>query len=203
MVGGAQVNLLEVIVDKMFQFLARYMEISESERKIILTSSRIVNYKKKEVIKNMTENTSNGYFVLSGCAYSLYNLNEKETVGEFFFEGEPIIVSMNDSDQELFELRSLEDSTLAVINANDSERHSNEFPRFERVCRLFAEERLNKSLHFCNQLKTLSPIEKYHFALKQRPQLIQKVPQHLLAQYLGITPETLSRVRKQMKSYDH
>lgn len=187
----------------MFQFLARYMKITESEKKIILTSSRIVNYKKKEVIKNMTENTSNAYFVLSGCAYSLYNLNEKETVGECFFEGEPVIVSMNDSDQELFELRSLEDSTLAVTNANDIERLLNELPRFERVCRLFAEERLNKSLHFCNQLKTLSPIEKYHFALKQRPQLIQKVPQHLLAQYLGITPETLSRVRKQMKSYDH
>lgn len=186
-------------MDQMFRFLAQYMDISESERNIILSSNRVVKFKKREAIKNMTESMNNAYFVLSGCVYSIYQINEKETVGEFFFEGEPVIVLSAYSDQQLFELRSLEDSVLAVSNANDNERNLNEFPRFERVCRLFAEERLNKSSQFCNQLKVLSPIEKYHFVLEQRPQLIQKVPQHLLAQYLGITPETLSRVRKQIR----
>lgn len=176
------------------------MNISESEKDIILASNRIEKFQKKEVLKSMSKSMSNAYFVLSGCVYSVYISNEKETIGEFFFEGEPVIVSMKDSDQELFELRSLDDSTLAVTDAHDIERLLNLFPRFERVCRIFAEERFLKSVHFCNQLKTLSPIEKYHFALKQRPQLIDKVPQHLLANYLGITPETLSRVRKQTKS---
>jgi len=72
-------------MDKMFHFLAQYMDISESERNLILSSNRVVKFKKREAIKSMTESMNNAYFVLSGCVYSIYHINEKETVGEFFF----------------------------------------------------------------------------------------------------------------------
>lgn len=87
---------------------------------------------------------------------------------------------------------------MAVSSLIEAERIAREFPRFERVCRRFAEEKLSYALAFSNKLKLLSPIERYEFLVDQRPELLGRVPQHLIASYLGIAPETLSRARKQM-----
>ncbi len=48
-----------------------------------------------------------------------------------------------------------------------------------------------------------SPEERYETILRKRPQLIDRVPQHQLASYLGITPESLSRIKKRIKKSNY
>jgi hypothetical protein len=80
----------------------------------------------------------------------------------------------------------------------DLERLYEENPKFERVGRVMAENTIirirNRNLSLLND----SPEERYLQLLKDRPKVIERVPQNIIASYLGIEPETLSRIRKKI-----
>ena len=69
------------------------------------------------------------------------------------------------------------------------------FPKFETLCRVLSEELLAKQQINFDDFKTSSPEQRYLNMLQKRPDLIQRVPQHQLASYLGIKPQSLSRLR--------
>lgn len=176
-------------MDQIFQFMSRFMEVGEDEKAVVLGANRSRTYTKNQIVKNFTDTTDEAYFVLSGAVYTSYSDGEKLLVSDFFFSGEPVL--MNPS----CELRCLEPTTLAVSSEAEGKVLLEKMPQFERVCRLFAEERLARSQRHLEHIKASSPVEKYRFIMNERPELIQRVPQYLLASYLGIAPETLSRVR--------
>jgi DNA-binding MarR family transcriptional regulator len=72
------------------------------------------------------------------------------------------------------------------------------FPRFQTLCLLLSEELLAKNQATLDEFKTSSPEERYLNLLRTRPDVVQRVPQHQLASYLGITPQSLSRIRKRI-----
>ena len=72
---------------------------------------------------------------------------------------------------------------------------NSKFPRFEILCRRLSEDRLAKKQIDLDEFKTSSPEQRYLNILEKRPDLIQRVPQHQLASYLGIKPQSLSRLR--------
>lgn len=69
------------------------------------------------------------------------------------------------------------------------------FPKFESLCKKLSEELLAKERMDFDEFKTSSPEQRYLNLLEKRPDLIQRVPQHQLASYLGIQPQSLSRLR--------
>jgi hypothetical protein len=80
---------------------------------------------------------------------------------------------------------------------------NNRFPKFELMCRKLSEELLAKQQMDFDEFRTSSPEQRYLNLLKKRPDLLQRVPQHQLASYLGIQPQSLSRLRARIleKSY--
>ena len=69
------------------------------------------------------------------------------------------------------------------------------FPKFESLCRILSEELLAKQQINFDEFKTSSPEQRYLNLIEKRPDLIQRVPQHQLASFLGIKPQSLSRMR--------
>ncbi len=88
--------------------------------------------------------------------------------------------------------------TLLVANAKMEKSIFEKFPRFETLCRILSEELLAKNQASFDDFKTSTPEQRYLNLLDTRPDLVQRVPQHQLASYLGIKPETLSRIRKRL-----
>lgn len=85
---------------------------------------------------------------------------------------------------------------------------NSKFPKFDMMCRKLSEELLAKERIDFDEFKTSSPEQRYQTLLQKRPDLIQRVPQHQLASYLGIKPQSLSRLRarifeKRAKRYFH
>jgi len=76
------------------------------------------------------------------------------------------------------------------------------FPKFETVCRLVSEELLAKQQIDFDKFKTSSPEQRYLDLLDKRPDLLQRVPQHQLASFLGIKPQSLSRLRARIRKRD-
>lgn len=100
----------------------------------------------------------------------------------------------------LFYINAIEDSELFLFSMETLNSLTEQIPKFEKVIQAAAIHQIAKYQDRIATTLTLSADEKYRLLLRQNPQLAQHVPQHMIASYLGITPETLSRIRKKFES---
>jgi len=95
-------------------------------------------------------------------------------------------------------LECLEDTVAVIANPEQETEMYGKYPELESVCRVMAEELLVNYQSSFADYKMASAEERYLKLLKDRPDLIQRAPQYQLASYLGVTPESLSRIRKRL-----
>ncbi len=139
-------------------------------------------------------------FVEKGVLRS-YTINDKgiEHVMQFAFEGWWISdnYSFLTGEPSSYAIDALEDAELLLMTAASMEAMLDRVPKMERYFRILQQKNIiamQRRLVF--SLKTAE--EKYTGLKGIYPGIIQRVPQHMIASFLGITPETLSRIRKQM-----
>lgn len=184
---------------KLFGFIEKYMLLSEIEKNAILALGVFKSFKKGTVILKEGQYSTDSYFVLEGCIRTYYIIDGGEKTTTFYTELEPFtpMCSMNEKPSEHF-IDCVEDSILVVSNPETDKQMFAEFPRFESLCRVLSEQLLVKTRTTLDDFKTNSPEQRYLNLVEQRPDLIQRVPQHQIASFLGITPQSLSRMRKRL-----
>ena len=182
--------------DVLFDFLAKYMFLTDEEKDIILSLDIFRSVKKGTILLKEGQKSKDSYFVLKGCIRAYYVLDAEEKTTAFYTEMEtltpPCVISKTPSDHYI---SCIEDSIITVSNSDMEAEVNIKFPRFESLCRIFSEELLAKERVEFNEFKTSSPEQRYLRLIEKRPDLIQRVPQHQLASFLGITPQSLSRLR--------
>jgi len=96
-------------------------------------------------------------------------------------------------------IEALEDSHIFMIQHSDLNRFYDEIPMFERMVRKIIEQYFIKALERVKKVSrsSYSAQERYKEFLKSHPKLVNRVPLVYLSSYLGIAPETLSRLRQQ------
>lgn len=121
----------------------------------------------------------------------------EEITTHFYQEGDMIVGSYIPNVNISMTIQALEDCEVSVANYSEVMSHVNKDPKItEVVNREF--QKLNKQLQSrLVSLLNLSSTEKYELFLKDYPGLLNRIPHYYIAQYLGITPTQLSRVRKQ------
>ena len=107
-----------------------------------------------------------------------------------FFTGEPSVYFID----------AVEDSELLLQTKETNEEMLVKVPKMERYFRLLTQNALIALQRRLVGSLSQSAEEKYVNLLETHPQIIQRVPQHMIASFIGVTPETLSRIRKQMAS---
>lgn len=137
------------------------------------------------------------YFIRKGCLRLFFCDEGKEITFQFFFEGDFVASfdSLYKRTPSLFSLESLEQTELAAIERDDFYRLIERNPPLKKQY----EEKLIDRFHtyqqlFLSRIKN-TPRERYEELLKKHPDIIQRVAQHYIASYLGITPVSLSRIR--------
>lgn len=180
----------------LFDFLAKYVTLTEDEKNAIIALDLFRTVKKGTILLKEGERTKDSYFVLNGCIRTYYVLEGQEHTTAFYTEMEaltpPCVISKTPS--ELY-VGCVEDGIISVSNTDMEAEVNAKFPKFEIVCRMMSEELLAKQRVDFDEFKTSSPEERYQNLLRSRPDLVQRVPQHMLASYLGIKPQSLSRLR--------
>lgn len=182
--------------DSLFDFISKYISLNEDEKKALLELDIFHSVKKGSILLKEGQVTKESYFVLKGCIRVYYNVDGEERTTAFYTEMEaltpPCVISKTPSE---YYVSCLED-TILVISNSDMEMETNlKFPKFEIMCRKLSEELLAKERIDFDEFKTSSPEQRYLNLLEKRPDLIQRVPQHQLASYLGIKPPSLSRLK--------
>ncbi|MBL7682108.1 MAG: Crp/Fnr family transcriptional regulator [Flavipsychrobacter sp.] len=182
--------------DILFDFMSKYISLTEEEKNVILSLDIFHAVKKGTILLKEGQKSKNSYFVLKGCIRTYYVIDSEEKTTAFYTEMEaltpPCVVTKTPSD---YYISCVEDTLLTITSADMEAEINSKFPKFDTMCRLLSEELLAKQRIDFDEFKTSSPEQRYLNLLEKRPDLIQRVPQYQLASYLGIKPESLSRLR--------
>ena len=185
--------------EKVLEFMSRYITLTKEEERIILDLNLIRYYKKGTVLLKEGEIARYNYLVLSGCVRSYYLINGEEKTSEFYMEFEPVTsVSLAKKTPSEYYIDCLEDSVLGVETEAVEKSIFQQIPRLSDLAHSIKNEMLAEQQVRYDQFKNLSAEDRYLKLLEARPKLVQRVPQYHLASYLGIKPESLSRIRKRL-----
>lgn len=180
----------------LFDFISKYISLTDEEKNAIVSLDIFRSFKKGTNLLERGQISNESYFVLKGCIRTYYIIDGEEKTTAFYTEMDvftPHCV-INKAPSEYF-VSCVEDSILTVSNAQMEVEMNNRFPKFETMCKKLSEELLAKQQINFDEFKTSSPEQRYLNLMQSRPDLIQRVPQHQLSSFLGIKPQSLSRLR--------
>lgn len=160
----------------------------------------VQQYKKGEIYISPGEQENYVTFINKGGFRYFSVVEEKELVCEFVFENNYL------SEYESFLRRTpakvfiqaLEDSVVVKFHYEHVQECYSNYPLIERFGRLIAEKFLIDAIDRMNSLLSSSPEERYNKLAEEKPELLQRVPQYMIASFIGVTPEALSRIRRRL-----
>lgn len=159
-----------------------------------------IELKKGEALVSAGQLVEYFYFVAKGCIY-YYKIEEGETqVLEFYTDDvffTDLLAYVKGTPSNYY-LSATENTIVYAVKKKDAERSFNKSHQLERFGRLSMQEAFMKSFTRIERLNSRSNEERYLRLLKKRPDLFQRVPQYLIASYLGLTPVGLSKIRKRL-----
>jgi CRP-like cAMP-binding protein len=186
--------------NKLIYYLKKWTNISEKEEEIILSAFEPFSIKKKKDLLSYGNVCTHIDFIVKGCMRSYYvDDNGIEHIYqirmdnswisdlESFFSGKP----------SRYYIEALEDSQLLRITLAELDELYVKVPTLERYFRILFQKAYVNSLNRLSSTMWESATDRYNNLLKKHPDLFQRVPLVYIASYLGITPESLSRIRKQ------
>lgn len=185
---------------KLLAYFKGIMSLSDEEAKAIAETMNIRQYKRGTVLLKEGEISMEAYFVLEGCVRQYYLVDGEEKTNNFFTE-QQWVVSVNSMNRQIPSTHFLAcciDSVLVVGNRDKEENLYKQFPRLETVSRKVMEKVFAEQQEVLASYTTDTPEQRYLKLLKSRPGLFQQIPQYQIASYIGVKPESLSRIRKRI-----
>ncbi|AEL27722.1 Crp/Fnr family transcriptional regulator [Cyclobacterium marinum] len=184
----------------LFDYISKYMPLTSEEKNVILELNLFREIKKGTLLLEEGQQSDLGYFVLKGCIRKYYIIDGEEKTTNFYTElqGEVPECAINKKPSSYY-LSCIEDSIISASTSELDDEMFARFPRFETLCRIISEELLQKSQSSLDNFKYSPPAKRYENLVATRPDLIQRVPQHQLASFLGITPQSLSRLKARLQ----
>ena len=184
-----------------FQKLNEKVDFAAEEQAVIKTYLTPKKLRKKQYLLQEEDVCKFIAFVQKG-ALRAYTVDEKgaEHIIQFALEGWTIsdLYSFLTGEPATYNIDALEDAELVLITKPAHEALLKQLPKFETYMRLQLTGAYIAMQRRLTSIISLPLEERYTNLITQYPTIVQRVPQHMLASYMGLTPETLSRVRRKM-----
>jgi len=185
--------------NEIYKYLSKYIPITKELEDELSKIEFIKHFRKGTILLEVGKFSNECYFIIKGFIRSFYIKNGEEKTTEFFTEEQAVVPSAYGSrTSSKYYLECIED-TIAGVGTPELELEIyQKFPQIESLNRTLGEAIMANYQESFAEFKMASPEERYLTLLKSRPDLIQRAPQHMIASYLGIQPESLSRIRKRI-----
>lgn len=187
----------------MYEVLNRniHLKISLSEQEFDSIKRFFIPKKirKRQYFLNAGDKCNHIVFVEKGLLRSFSTDEEgSEHVMQFAMEGWWIsdMCSFLSGDDALYNIEAIEDSELLLLTKPSMDEMTDVIPKMERYFRLLMQNSMIALQRRIGASQSLTAEEKYLKLMEHHPEIIRRAPQQHIASYLGITPETLSRIRK-------
>ena len=187
--------------DLFFHHFNKKIPLTDEEQELIKGYLTVKKIRKRQYLLQEGDVCKASAFVENG-ALRAYTLDENGTehIVQFALEGWFIsdMYSMLTSEPATYNIDALEDSNLVLLSRSAVEELQKICPKFQAF-----QLQLITSAYIALQQRITSSIslsleERYQNLVTIYPDIVRRVPQHMIASYLGSKPETLSRVRKKM-----
>jgi len=189
--------------DKKDEFLAAVKDrgFSKEEIQAIEEIRTIRHYAKGDVLVSEGQVSSMSYHVVKGCVRQ-YHIRDGEEVTTYFYTEDDAIPSSTQgksatAPSDSF-LECLEDCEIIATSPEQERAMYRRFPRFQEMCRVETERQLEEQKKMFTHFFHATPQERYLHLVESRADLLDRVPQYQLASYIGIKPESLSRIRRRL-----
>ncbi|WP_422354089.1 Crp/Fnr family transcriptional regulator [Roseivirga pacifica] len=177
---------------------ASYSLLTEECKGHLYSSSKILYFDKNTLLVTENQYANKSYYIISGCSRAYYLKDGKDISDWFAFEGDFItsIQSFFAGIPSPHYIEVLEDSVLLEITRESAEALSQKHHDFERLTKIIAVKTMLQQQERIVSMQFQTAEQKYQNILALRPNITQRVPLTHIASYIGITLETLSRIRK-------
>jgi CRP-like cAMP-binding protein len=186
------------MIPQLQSFFRFFVDFSDDELEAVWDFFRPRKLKKGEYLCKPGEIATETGFVVKGSFRVYYSIEGKESTRflgceNIFISSVPSFTTQKPSIEYV---EALENSELLMLSFKDLQRMCELSPKWDRLVRYLAEYSYNEQQSRIYSLIALTAQERYEHLTKTRPDIIQRIPQYIIANYLGISPETLSRIRR-------
>ena len=188
-------------VKPFLDYIKQYIGLTAEEESILLSRVTVRKYLKGQFVVQNGDICRHENFVLSGCLKTFYIDEEgQEHIIMFAIENwwTADLGSFITQTPADLSIQCLENSELIQINYNDLQQLYLEIPKLERFFRVIIQKAFVAAQKRIINNFSLPAMERYIQFREQYPKIEQRVPQYMIASYLGITKEFLSKIRSQL-----
>jgi CRP-like cAMP-binding protein len=193
--------ITENIHEELIRYFSTRISLSEDEIELIKNSYELKFLNKKEFLFSQGEICKTEAFVIDGSAKVFYS-DEKGNDHILYFAFKDWwmgdIASFNCGELAIMSAQALEDLTVLVIDPERKEELFGQIPQLERMFRIITQRTLVVLQKRFFLAMSGSAKDRYIQLIQRHPKIEQLVPQYQIASYLGILPESLSRMKKQL-----
>ncbi|WP_044203262.1 Crp/Fnr family transcriptional regulator [Flammeovirga sp. OC4] len=184
-------------MEQLLEQLQAYTTLTPSEQRTLEQAIFKRTFAKGEVIFSEGKISDEIYFVTKGCVRLFYNVDGNDKTAFFYTEGQFICAgeSYTYNVPAIENYQALEETEIYVFTKTMIERLIGGFPKLEIIARVATENELITYQKVLASFITKSAEERYQDLLKTKGDLVQRVPQQYIASFLGVSPETLSRIK--------
>ena len=178
--------------------IRRYVSLTLQEEELLCEKLELLKLKKKEIILEPGKSCKGNYFVLTGLVRQ-YIITKKLSEQIVMFGLESWWISDQESlfnkQPSNYYIQTIEATEILFLNEPNREILFMAIPALESYFRLMMQKSFIAAQRRVGFMLNQNDEERYHFFASNYPSFMQRVPQYMLASYLGFTPQFLSRIR--------
>lgn len=184
--------------EKIRTLISNFKMLNSQEIDLIVQKTIVEEFEKGAVLLREGQVPLKCYMVVEGCVRE-YMLKDGEDISTAFFtEGDSFTPPSRKGYPSKHYWECTEDCILTVSNQNYEEEIRALLPRLDSVFQEIAISKINTLKEGWSQFISSSPEERYLHLLNTRPHLLKRVSHHQIASYLGMKPQSLSRIRRRI-----
>lgn len=190
-----------VMIEILFKHIEQKVSLTANDKEMISTFFTKKSLRKKQYLLQAGDICSHLSFVAKGLLRT-YNVDDKgeEHMSVFGWEGWWIsdFSSFLSVKPAVFNIDAIEDTELLMISRPDYDEFTLQVPVMDRYFRILYQNSLVTKERRLMSSITHTAAQKYVQLIDSNPEIINRIPQKMIASYLGIAPETLSRIKRNL-----
>ena len=189
--------------DSLIDHVNKFVKLDEDEADKVCANVNHLHLKKKGMLLQPGEVCRANYFVSKGCMRLYFiNRNGQEQITQFGIENWWITdySSLETGKSSIYYIQAVEDTEFISINKKAYEELLIQVPKMERYFRIILQKAHTASMRRFEYIRDQTDEERYREFISAFPTFVQRIPQYMLASYLGFTPQFLSKIRGKQES---
>jgi len=186
---------------QLLTYINKHVSLTDEETSLLLSKINFRKYLKGQYIVQQGDVCKNSSFVISGCTKMFYMDNDGQehivmfSIKDWWSSDLGSYISQTPSD---YNIQCLENTEVYQFSNHSQEELFQEIPKLERFFRIIIEKALVASQKRIVRNFSLTAKERYLIFRELYPTMEQRIPQYMIASYLGITKEFLSKIKGQL-----